>query len=73
LTRTTKRRPSRSERRGVITSSSPACVHVATRPLTETDMIPPPAKSRLNRDSDCVARAITVTVPSTASVGLAVS
>ena len=58
---------------GVITSSPPSRVQLAVRPLTETEPTLSPAKSRLKRDSDCVARAKIVTVPSTLWLGWLVS
>ena len=63
-TRTTKILRRRRARFGVITSSSPSRVQSARRWLTETDPTLAPAKSRLNCDRDCVARATIVTVPS---------
>ena len=49
--------------RGVITSSSPSRRQVRGRPLTETPPTDWPAKSRSKRESACVARASSVTVP----------
>ena len=64
LTRTRNRLPLRSQRFGVITSSSPSRRQPARAPLTATSPTLWPAKSRSKRDSDCVARARIVTVPS---------
>ena len=64
-TLTTNGKPFASGRLGVITSSSPSRVQFAVRPLTDTEPTLSPPKSRLKRDSDCVARAKIVTVPST--------
>jgi hypothetical protein len=50
--------------RGVITSSSPSGRNEAERPSTDTEPTLVPPKSRLKRESDCVARARIVTVPS---------
>jgi hypothetical protein len=61
---TTKGRPFSSGSFGVITRSSPSGATFARRPLTVTLPTESPSKSRLNRDSDCVARASRVTVPS---------
>ena len=49
---------------GVITSSSPSRANFAGRPLTVTPPTESPAKSRSKRESDCVAFARIVTVPS---------
>jgi hypothetical protein len=72
-TRTTNRLPFARARLGVITSSSPLRRQAALRPLTDTELIPPPAKSRSKRDNDCVARARIVTVPSIACDGALVA
>jgi hypothetical protein len=65
--------PLRSERFGVTTSSSPLRLQSAVRWSTETLLTPPPAKSRLKRESGCVARATIVTVPSIACDGALVA
>ena len=57
----------------MITSSSPERRQAALRPFTATAPIESPAKSRLKRESDCVARASSVTVPSTDCVGALVA
>ena len=72
-TRTTNSRPLWRWWRGVITSSSPERRQAALRPFTATAPIESPAKSRLKRESDCVARASSVTVPSTDCVGALVA
>ena len=64
LTCTRKCSPSRSGLRGVITSSSPSRRNAAAEPSTDTLPTDAPAKSRLKRESDCVARARIVAVPS---------
>jgi hypothetical protein len=65
--------PFGSGRFGVITSSPSSRVQLAVRPLTETAPTLSPAKSRLKRESDCVARAKIVTVPSMLWLGSLVS
>ena len=50
--------------RGVMTSSSPLRLNAAGRPSTDTAPTAWPPKSRLKRESDCVAFARIVTVPS---------
>jgi hypothetical protein len=72
-TRTTNRCPRRRSRAGVITSSSPSRRHCALRPSTATLPTESPAKSRSKRDSDCVARARIVTVPSSGCDGARVA
>ena len=73
VTRTRKRSRLRSARRGVMTSSSPSRRHVAGRPSTDTPPTLWPAKSRLKRESACVARATIVTVPSIGCAGALVA
>ena len=57
----------------MIESSSSAHVQPARRPLTLTDSTESPAKSRLKRESACVALAYIVTVPLTVCCGAAVA
>ncbi len=71
--RTTNRSWRWSGRDGVITSSSPAHVQGTARPSTVTSPTLSPAKSRLKRDSACVARATIVTRPSIGCVGALVA
>ena len=59
-----KGRPFSSGSFGVITRSSASGSNLAGRPLTEILPTESPAKSRLKLDSDCVALARIVTVPS---------
>ena len=61
------------DRRGVMTSSSPSRRNVAARPSTDTPPTAWPPKSRLKRESDCVARARIVAVPSTDCAGALVA
>jgi hypothetical protein len=56
----------------VIESSSSAHVQPALRPSTRTDSTESPAKSRLKRDSACIARANIVIRPSTVCCAAAV-
>jgi hypothetical protein len=70
--RATNMRWSRIGRRGVMTSSSPSRVQFACDPSTRTLSTESPAKSRLKRESDCVARASIVTLPSTVCSGVLV-
>ena len=60
-------------REGVMTKSSPLLAKRAARPLTDTPPTPSPLKSRSKRDSDWVARARIVTVPSMPWEGAAVA
>jgi hypothetical protein len=53
--------------------SSSDHVHRAGRPSTRTESTESPAKSRLKRESACVARACIVTVPLTVCTGVAVA
>ena len=63
-TRTTNFSWRSSALRGVITSSSPSRRKAAVRPSTDTAPTLWPPQSRLKRESDCVARAMILTVPS---------
>ena len=71
--RTTKRRLSRSGRRGVMTSSSPSRAPARRAAVDRDGADERPAKSRLKRESACVARARSVTVPSIGCAGALVA